>query len=70
MVISSARLIWLISWATRWATGARDDTQGQLAPACPAAPGLADAADAANGTATTAAAATASAATRPRRYLR
>jgi hypothetical protein len=31
MVISSARLIWLISWATRCETGARDVTHGQVA---------------------------------------
>jgi hypothetical protein len=30
MVISSARLIWLISWATRCETGARDVTHGQV----------------------------------------
>ena len=28
MVILSARLIWLISWATRWAMGAREVTHG------------------------------------------
>jgi hypothetical protein len=31
MVISSARVIWLISWATRCETGARDVTHGQVA---------------------------------------
>ena len=29
IVILSARLIWLISWATRWAMGAREVTHGQ-----------------------------------------
>src|SRR3954452_10394946 len=31
MEISSVRLIWAISWATRWATGAREVTHGHEA---------------------------------------
>ena len=37
MVISSVRLIWLISWATRCETGARDVTHGHDAASAGAA---------------------------------
>jgi hypothetical protein len=60
MVILSARLIWLISWATRCEMGACDVTHGQEAPAAEVSEALAEAwlAAAVAGTASTAAATT------------
>jgi hypothetical protein len=43
MVISSARLIWLISWATRCEMGARDVTHGHEALAAEVSEALAEA---------------------------
>ena len=60
MLISSARLIWLISWATRCEMGACDVTHGHEAPAAEVSEALAEAwlAAAVAGTASTAAATT------------